>query len=222
MAQKDSIKAHAFVNIQAMLQSGNLNQFGGNIVGKFRVGNKRFDLGLSGNYNHVTVNGFNIINDSWNYSTLKFLQQRRLYPMTMVYYGFGKSFGIRSASVAGVGGGLNISRASPQKYLSLNLVAGYMAFRFEQQMPQEGFVGNLYATGNTIFKDKLEVNWELHGYYAPIEADAYGISNFLRLMVPLSKELSLTISNQLIYNQRVELGREQLNSITMLGLGLKR
>ena len=128
--KSDSLKFHSFFDGQVMIQTGNLKQFSTNLILNTKLSNSNFESNINASFQYVKVNDFNVINDFWSYGYFKYHQTKRLYPIGMVYGGFAKSFGINSSFLGGAGLGLNIIQKSPQKFLHLNVIAGYMNFDY--------------------------------------------------------------------------------------------
>lgn len=221
-AKNDSIVYHGFVNLQAMLQTGNLEQFGGNTVASFSVNNTKFYTAGSFSYNYMNVNGFAILNDSWNYMLIRAVPKKVIHPAAMGYYGFAKTFGIEEAFVAGGGIGANLINQSPRKFLQTNLIAGYLTFKYEEGYTEQGSAVNSFIEGNSpLLNNKMEINWKFHGYVSPGSNGIFGFQNNLRLSIPFSKSLSVTISEQMIYNNEVPVFREQFNTMTLFGVSYR-
>ena len=202
-----------------MIQTGNLKQFSTNLILNTKLSNSNFESNINASFQYVKVNDFNVINDFWSYGYFKYHQTKRLYPIGMVYGGFAKSFGINSSFLGGAGLGLNIIQKSPQKFLHLNVIAGYMNFDYFTNVRQEGGVMNAFIQGNTrIINERLNLSWEVHLYKAFNNNLAYGIQNQIRIGIPITKWLEIGISNTVNFNETVDLGKQKLNSMTLVGL----
>lgn len=222
-AQRDTLRFSGLINLQTMMQSGNLNQYGGNMVAKLALSNEHIYTGYSLNYNHVTVEEHNIIDDSWNYGLFRYHHKKTLYPLVMGYHGFAKSFGIDRATVLGLGGGLNIFQRSPIKYLRINLIGAHMLFDYQINPTLEGIGVNVFIEGNTtLFKSDLNLNWEFHAYENFELTDFYGLQNSLRLSAPISNGLSVTIGHLAVYSEQVDFERKRFNTTGLVGISYKR
>ncbi|MFT5819582.1 MAG: hypothetical protein ACI8ZM_000807 [Crocinitomix sp.] len=218
---KDSLKFHAFLDGQIMVQTGNLKQFGSNLILNARISNSKFEFSTNASYQYVKVNDFNVINDFWSYGIFKYHHRKRVYPLIMTYYGFAKSFGIKYSFLSGLGGGINIVQKSPKNFLHANIIVGYMNFDYSLSQRQSGLVLNTFIQANaTMFKEYLNIYWEAHAFRALNDSQSYGIQNQIRLGVPITKWLEIGISNTVNYNQTVDLGKQKLNSMTLAGIKL--
>ncbi len=221
-AQKDTLHFNAMVNFQTMLQSGNLNQYGGNLNAQLALSNKRIKMQYALSYNYVTVEEFNIIDDSWNYALFKYDHNKLLYPLVMGYHGFAKSFGIDRASVVGAGAGLNIFNRSQFTYLRVNAMLAHLWFDYDINPTIRGTGVNVFVEGNTsISKLPIHLNWEFHAYQHIEQSNVYGFQNTIRLSIPVSKKLSITISQMLVYSEQVDVDRKRFNTTSLMGLALK-
>lgn len=221
--QKDSLVFHGFGSARGMFQTGNLEQYGGNAIAKLSLENSKWYGGVSMSYNHVTVHRNNIINDAWSYLVLKRSPLKSFYPLTMVYSGFAKSFGIKRAIVTGIGGGWNIIRKAPKKFLELNIIGGYGDFNYRQTTAVKEALINVFVLGNTtLIKDKINGRLEFHGYYAPWNNTFFGFQQEVVLAFPIYKSWSITASHLMIYSQTVDVGKMQMNTMSLLGIQFKR
>ena len=216
---EDSVRATAFVQGRGTFQTGNLKQIGGGFIADLNVGNKRFSTLLSLSYDYVEVNGFNVINDSWNSMEYIFKPGARFYPVARLNAGFAKSFGIQYSYVIGAGGGMNITRKSPLNYMRFDIIGGYMDFTFDQAEHLSGDVIDLSVKGNTqLLSGKFNLNWNFKSFLSPSRTERFGFMNILRLELPLTKKLSISTSHTTIYNEQVDIGKVRLNTILMFGI----
>lgn len=221
VAQQDSLRFNAIVEAKANHQSGNLNQFGGLVLLNLTLADSTWYGRLAGNYTFAKIEGFTVLNDFWVFTHLKYQHSKRFYPTAMVYSGFAKSFGIESAQLMGVGGGLNIWQKSQSQFLNLNVISGYATFDYRTNATINGWVTNAFISGNTsLFKKKLDLNWELHTYFLPKD-EVHGVQNNLRIGVPITKQLMVSATQQIIYNNHVEPEIERVNTLLFLGLSVK-
>lgn len=223
-AQKDTLKLNATFNVLGRYQSGNLNEIGGAAVARVSLMNSKWYTRVSGSYNYVEIEKYTVMNDFWSSGLLKYQHTKRIYPITMVYAGFAKSFGIDEAYVAGVGAGVNIVQKSASQYLNINLIGGYSTFNYVNVTDVNDLVTNIFISSNTtLFKSKAEINWEFHGFYHPTSTiDITGIQNNIRLALPLSKAIKFTLTHQYLYNSYVDVGISKSNSLLLFGLMIKK
>ena len=221
--QKDTVRVKGMIGIKVILQSGNLNQFGFNSNGYLEAGNDLFEAGIFANYGYATINKFNRINDSWNYGILKFMPKNRVYPIGKITTIHAKSFGINSALIGGIGGGVNIIERTPIKRLELNLVTGYGRFDYFVNDNVDGLAFNAYFRAERkILEGKLILDWIFHSYLFPNEQNFFGISSNFRATVSVVKGFGLTFSNLTRYSQVVDTFQKRLNSTTLIGISYKR
>ena len=223
-AQKDTLKLNGMFNLQGRQQSGNLNQIGGVAVMKVALMNSKWYTGVSGSYNYVEVEEFNVVNDLWSSGLVKYNHKKMVYPLAMTYVGFAKSFGIDEAYVGGAGVGINIIQKSSVKYLNINVIGGYSTFNYAQVSDVSDWVANVYISSNTnLFKNKAAINWEFHAFYFPKTAlDIAGIQNNIRLSLPLTKAIRFTLTHQYLYNSYVDVAISKENSMMLFGLMIKK
>lgn len=219
--QSDTLKWHTLFRLQGMLNTGTLSQYGGNAGGSLSVENEQLSNELSLNYAYNSVREINIINDSWNHNTFRLFHHKRIYAVANLYYGFAKSAGINSAWVGGAGLGMHIWKKSQKQFLHLNVTGNYLLFDYTLGEKADGFAYNVMLKGmSPLIKKKLIAFWEFHGFYAPGYKDIYGWQNNLRLAIPISKKIDISITHQLVYNERVNIGKKRLNTMTLLGVSL--
>lgn len=221
--QKDTVWVEGMFGGQGILQTGNISQFGFNLNGNFETGNDLFEVNIFTNYAYAEVNKINRINDSWNYSVFKLFAKKRVYPATKITAVHAKSFGITSAFIGGIGGGINIIERTSQKRFELNLTAGYGRFDYFVNDRTDGLILNAYVRGDTRFlKDNLILDWIFHGYAFPAEQNFFGISTNFQMTMPISKRFGLTFSNLIRYSQVVDSLQKRLNTTTSVGIKFKR
>jgi hypothetical protein len=221
-AQKDSLHISATLQGQARMQTGNLKQFGGQMGASLHLDHRVWFGGLNIRYAYNNVDGFEVLNDSWNFAVIKKNHSNQFYPIGMFYQGFAKSFGVDYAAVSAVGVGWNINRSAEDDYLHMNILGGYMDFDYHEQSGVHGYVLNFYGKGQTaLVKEKLNLLWEMHAYHAMDDSDVYGLQNSLQLAWPLSSAFSLTLSREMVYSEKVDFGKKQLNTISMFGVFYK-
>jgi len=221
-SQKDTLKIHGSFNLQGMLQSGNLNQIGGNTHLNAEVYNSKWSFSVSGSYNYVAVQEINVINDLWTYSVLKYAHKKRFYPVTMGYYGFAKSFGIKKSVVAGGGYGLNLIQKEQNFNLQVNLLAGYLNTVFLVNEPLNKPVLLSFIKGNfPLIRNKLSLNWEFHSYNSFQKNDIYGFQNTLRWMIPITTKLNIIVSNFIVYTNTTDVNKKPLNTSNLLGVSAR-
>ena len=211
-------------NLQGRQQSGNLNQIGGMALVKGSLMNSKWYTGVSGSYNYVEVEEFNAVNDFWSSGLVKYKHLKTVYPLAMVYVGFAKSFGIDEAYVGGIGGGVNIIQKSPNQYFNINVIGGYSTFNYAQVSDVNDLVTNVFIASNTnLFKNKAEINWELHAFYFPkSKIDILGIQNNIRLSLPLTRTIRFTLTHQYLFNSYVDSEISKENSMLLFGVSIKK
>ena len=222
LAQKDSLKVKLEFQLQARLQSGNLNQYGGNVGMKLGIQHSKWNTELSASYTYITVEDFNSINDSWNFLSIRKGHNNRFYPTALTYYGFAKSFGIDQSVAQELGVGVNLVNKSKHDYLRFNALAGYMEFDYQSISTVSTSTINTFVQANSrIVEDKLVLHWELHAYNALKNSTFYGFQNKVLIGFPVSKRLMITLTSQQIYNQTVDVGKKQLNTLSLFGVQLR-
>ena len=219
--EADSLQLNGMLRAQFMLQSGNLNQVGGNGMALLNATRKQWSGTLSTAYQYVRVEGFTVVNDWWSYALAKRSYTRRVHPIGMAYYGFANSFGINSATVGGAGVGLQLLAASPTKFVRLNTIGGYMHFDYSTAEDATGAVANTFLNASWPVGKHTILGWQTHAYWVPAFEDVYGFQNSVQLALPLTKRLNFTVSHLLVYSQRVDAGKEQLNTTLLAGLMLR-
>ncbi len=224
IAQKDTLKLHGVFNLQGRYQTGNLNQFSSNLLTKGTLINSKWYVGVSVNYTYAKIEGYNAVNDFWSSGVIKRNHSKNIYPVGIVYSGFAKSFGIVGAYIGGLGVGGNIIKASTKKLLNINLIGGYSRFNYAQVKNVEGIVANIFISSRTkLFKNKIELNWEFHGYYLPnSNLNISGTQNSIRISVPIKKTIKLTAMHQHIYNSYVDTEISKINSMLLFGISIQK
>ena len=182
---------------------------------------KQWSGTLSASYQYVRVEGFTVVHDWWNYALLKRGYTKRLHPVGMLYYGAAKSFGMERALVGGVGVGLNVVRKSPVKFVRINTIVGYLNFNYSINSSVEGAVLNSFLNASWPLGKQAQLNLQTHGYLAPNESDVYGFQNTVQLAFPITRQVSATLSHMLVYSERVDEGKEQLNTTLLAGILLR-
>ena len=218
-AQKDTIRTHGFVTTQGIFQTGNLNQVGGNAITRLNIANSKNSLEFSLQYNYVLINGSVPVNDFWSFADYKLGYNKKVYPIIIGYYGFAKSVGIDNSIVAGIGLGSSIIKKSPKQFLKINAFGGYMQFDYIiRSTISEALLGTYFVGATPIIKDKINLNWEFHSYFAPLQTDFYGFQNIVRLELPISKKVNISLSHVTVYGNVVDNFKTKLNTTMLVGV----
>jgi hypothetical protein len=209
------------LRLQAIYQTGNLSQYGGQAFGAVTHTSHGAITTLKSNFNHVTVNDFNIINDSWNFLRYERVTQGRLYPVTLIYLGAAKSFGIKRGLVASMGAGWKTPRVLEKPFLDVNFTIGYANMRYHEQVGINEPTSNLSISASVPVNSKgMFISWNGESYMT-LSNSYSGLQNNLSLNAPIGKKTFLNISHQTIFNDHVDSGKQKTNTQLLLGIMIK-
>lgn len=219
-SDKDSLSFSGMGSFTGMVSTGNLNQYGGNLFGKFTLHNSKWALDIKGSYNRVTVESHNVINDTWNYVQWRNDQEKNIYPVFTSYIGAAKSFGIQFSSMNAVGLGYRIP--SSKILLRADISAGYVNFNYNEIPSYQDWAGNLGVLFNAaLFENKVLVALEYNGYHAISESVFRAYSVNTSVSFPIMKRLNWVVRNQIVYSGIVDAGKQHYNTSTTMGIGFK-
>ncbi len=226
-AQADSIKANDSLIIRAQIgvmgrwQLGNLKQLNIRPNGGIKIGNSAFYTEINTTYNYLKIGEFNPVNDFWINGLYQYKPDHRLFTVLYANNGFAKSYKIDYSSLSGVGIGVNVVNRSTVKYFQTHLIAGYLDFKFENELAHKtvGF-GSVIRMSLPLTK-QVYIKWELSSYHSLKDANYWGGGNVLQFDFKINKRLFANMRHQIFFNQKDKQNIEKYNSILMFGFNYK-
>ena len=214
----DSVSLGGSIGIRGMWQTGNLNQVSLMPTGNLNLTAKNHFVQVSGNYQFLIVEGFQVKNDLWSYGLYQYKPYNLFFPSASAVSGFAASYAIDHSFVAGLGVGLNVIKNQGERYFQLHLHAGYLDFKFEDQIALQSFAFSSLLRAKFPLKKGFVIGWELGSYHAMKETDFWGGDNLLQVMVRLNNNLSASVSHQTFYNHKAAPNIQNTNTQLLFGL----
>lgn len=215
--QPDSTQIGGFAGIRGMWQTGNLNQVSLIPNGKAWLTHPNHYAELLATFHYIKVSGFEVKNDLWSNSLYQYKPENRFFPSAQVVTGTAVSFRINHSILAGIGGGVNVIRKRPTKYLQVHLYTSYLNFEFEGESPLRSFAIGTNLRANIPLNKWLNFHWELGSYHSMKETDFWGGSNLLQLSFRIGSKFSMNLSHQTYHNQHTITNIKNTNTQTLWG-----
>lgn len=216
-SQKQAIKLDLEAGLRVRWQSGNLNQLAVNPSLRLTLASPQWQLSSQASYQYLQVEGFAILNDFWTYSELAYQPEKRIFPIGSVRYGFARSYQIENSLHTGPGLAWNLIQQSPQKFVRLSLIGGYLHFAYIGEPSHQSFALGSVLAASFPLGERLQIRLEGSSYHSLMALNYWGLSQSLGLIADLGKGFSLSINQNLIYNHQVVESIQNTNSLLMLG-----
>ncbi len=217
-AQSDKPSIQANLGIRGRWQTGNLNQLGLIPNAAILLQSENISLKINSSYQYLLVENFNPVNDFWTFSVLKWQTKRKIHPIIGANFGFAKSYKIKQSYSYGMGYEARLYEKSDKEYLYTGLLVGYMNFQFEHANSHTGAHMGLLLSSAIPVSDKIFMTIGLKSYHSLKEIDFWGGSSQIMLNYQFKKNLSLNISQDIVFNNQNEPGIKQLNTLMLFGV----
>jgi hypothetical protein len=219
---QDSTITYFEIGINGRMQTGNLNQFGVQPTLRHSIFNSKISNDFQANYQYMTVEGFNLINDFWTKDIFKINPNRKFYPMAMAIFGTAKSYLIENSFNVGAGVGYNVVSKSPMQFMHLHLFGGYMYFKYQDEEAFESPTVGTNISSAFPIKNKATVIWELDTYHPIYGLDFWGFNNQLILQFQITKHISFNLIHNTIFNNTTTTNIQKWNTTTMFGIQYRK
>jgi len=206
------------IGLRGRWQTGNLNQLGLIPSAQLLVEASKFSISINSSYQYLKVDGFNPVNDFWNFALFKANPKHTLHPILAANIGFARSYKINKSYTIGIGMGYNLRNKSSKDFVEMGVIAGYMDLEYENEKPHKSASFGLLLSTSFPIGENLHISNNLKTYHSSKDHTFWGGSNQIMLHYQLKENLSLNISQDLVFNNQNAGGIEKLNTLMLFGL----
>ena len=215
--QTDSVIIGGLAGLRGMWQTGNLNQINLMPNGTIWLKHTKHYAEVLGTFHYIKVDGFEAKNDLWLYSLYQYSPSNRFFPSANAVTGYAVSYKLDHSIVVGIGGGVNLIKKSPTRYLQFQVYSSYLDFKFVGEDALKSFAFSSLLRANIPMTKWLTFGWELGSYHSIREAEFWGGGNLYQLIFNLTKNFSVNISHQTYYNHQAATNIEKTNTQMLFG-----